>query len=30
MMKAFASPDIQPIAKEVEEVLVRIMQDATG
>ena len=30
MMKAFDSPGIQPIAKEVEEVLVRIMQDAAG
>jgi uncharacterized protein (DUF302 family) len=30
MMKAFDSPDIQPVAKEVEEVLVRIMQDAAG
>ena len=30
MMKAFHSRGIQPIAKGVEEVLVRIMQDAAG
>lgn len=30
MMKAFSAPGIQSVAKEVEEVLVRMMQDAAG
>ena len=28
MMKAFANPEIEPVAREVEEVLLQMMQDA--
>ena len=30
MMKAFGKPEIEPVAKEVEEVIVRMMRDAAG
>jgi uncharacterized protein (DUF302 family) len=30
MMKAFPSPDVAPVAREVEDVIVRMMQDAAG
>jgi hypothetical protein len=28
MMKAFANPEIEPVAREVEEVILQMMQDA--
>jgi uncharacterized protein (DUF302 family) len=30
MMKAFNNPDIAPVAQEVQDVLIRMMQDAAG
>jgi uncharacterized protein (DUF302 family) len=30
MMKAFANPEIEPVAREVEEVILQMMQDAAG
>jgi len=30
MMRAFGNPNIEPVAREVEEVLVHIMKDAAG
>ncbi len=30
MMKAFHKPEIEPVAREVEDVIIRMMQDAAG
>lgn len=30
MMKAFGNPEVAPVAKEVEDVIIRMMQDAAG
>lgn len=30
MMKGFDNPDIEPVAREVEEVIIRMMRDAAG
>ena len=30
MMKAFDNPEIAPVAKQVEDVIVRMRQDAAG